>query len=159
MEELVLDIETDWYRQITVLGFRSSSTGLVQLVGDEVTRRRLLRELPRRAILFTYNGHCFDLPIIRSQLGVDLRETFDSHDLRFVCQRAGLKGGLKAVEHRIGVRRKLRGLDGWDAIALWSAFEEGNRTALKKLLGYNAEDLAGLRAIRRYLKARGHLEI
>src|SRR6266853_3137734 len=117
-EDVVLDIETDWYRTITVLGLRKSSGELVQLVGKEVTRKRLLGELPRNSRILTYNGRCFDLPVIRSELRLDLREHFEFQDLRFICQRVGLTGGQKAIEKCIGVKRKLKGLDGRDAISL-----------------------------------------
>jgi uncharacterized protein YprB with RNaseH-like and TPR domain len=106
--EIYLDIETDRDRQITVLGFRSSETGLVQLVGREITRSRLRRELPLKGRLYTFNGHGFDLSLIRFRLGVDLREIFDSCDLRWVCHRTGLRrlrGGQKRVEERIGFAR------------------------------------------------------
>ena len=103
-EEIFLDIETDWDREITVVGFSSRMTGLVQLVGAEITRRRFLKELPRKGHLYTYNGHSFDCVCIRHQFGIDLRESFDSRDLRWVCQRLGLMGGQKAIEDHIGVK-------------------------------------------------------
>jgi uncharacterized protein YprB with RNaseH-like and TPR domain len=95
--DIYLDIETDERMHITVVGFRAAETGLVQLVGDEVTPERLHAELPAAGRLFTYNGHCFDLPVIRKRLGMDLRVRFDSWDLRFICQRQGLTGGQKHI--------------------------------------------------------------
>ena len=157
--EVFLDIETDWSRSITVIGFASSLTGVVQLTGTEITRTRLLKILPSQGRLFTFNGHCFDLPCIRSQLGIDLRERFDSHDLRFICARAGLSGGQKAVETRIGVRRELAGMDGRDALRLWAEYQRGDPGALRTLLRYNAEDLEGLRTIRRYVGVNKLAEI
>lgn len=153
--EIFLDIETNWSREITVIGLYSTAGGLVQLVGKEITRKRLLAVLPHSGRLFTYNGHCFDLPCIRQQLNLDLRATYDSHDLRFICQRVGLTGGQKVVEQRIGVRRELEGLDGRDALTLWAAYERGNREALETLLRYNAEDIEGLRHIRRHVSSTG----
>ena len=146
-----LDVETDWSRRLTVIGFRSAQTGLVQLVGEQISRARLMRELPRGGRLFTYSGHCFDLACIRDQLNLDLREHFDSFDLRWICQRHGLTGGQKAIEIHAGVRRKLDGLGGRDAIYLWSRYQKGDEEALQTLLQYNAEDVAGLVAIRRHL--------
>lgn len=157
--EIYLDIETSWNREITVLGFSSSVTGLVQLVGAEVTRARLMRELPKSGMLFTYNGHSFDLSVIRDQLGIELRSAFDSHDLRWVCQRLGLMGGQKAIERRFGIKRTLDGYDGSDAPALWSAYERGDEEALGTLLLYNKEDVGGIAAIRRTLTKKGLWEV
>ncbi len=152
-----LDVETDWSRRLTIVGFRSTETGLVQLVGREISRARLSRELPRCGRLFTYNGHCFDLACIRDQLGLDLRDHFDSFDLRWICQRHGLTGGQKMVEVRAGVRRTLEGYDGRDAMYLWSRYKVGDEEALQTLLLYNAEDIAGLVAIRQHLSRLGVL--
>ncbi len=154
---IYLDVETDWSRRLTLIGFRSESTGLVQLVGNEITAARLRRELPRTGFLFTYNGHCFDLPVIRDQLGLDLRADYVSHDLRWICQRNGLRGGQKAIEQQIGVARAFAGLNGRDAIDLWAKHLRGDSAALKVLLGYNREDLDGLVAIRDHLHRRALL--
>jgi uncharacterized protein YprB with RNaseH-like and TPR domain len=155
--EIYLDIETDWQRRLTVLGFHSLATGMVQLVGPEITLLNLERALPREGQLFTYNGHCFDLVCIRQQLGVDLRARFESCDLRWICQRHGLRGGQKLIEQRIGVQRALPGLDGLEAIALWQRYQRGDPHALATLLQYNTEDLHGLVAIKQHLAARGLL--
>ena len=155
--EIYLDIETSWSRDLTVVGVLSKDTGLIQLVGEEITRYRLLAELPRTGRLYTYNGHCFDLSEIRKQLGLNLRDQFDSFDLRWVCQRLGLTGGQKAVEKRVGFRRHREDIDGIEAMNLWEDYQSGDDEALKLLLAYNAEDLVGIRAIKRYLEGRGHL--
>src|SRR5437667_12537192 len=55
--EIYLDIETDWQRRLTVVGFQSSTTGVVQLVGSDITADRLEQALPAGGMLFTYNGH------------------------------------------------------------------------------------------------------
>lgn len=126
--EIYLDIETDWDRGITVLGFRSSETGLVQLAGREITRSRLRRELPLKGRLYTFNGHGFDLSLIRSRLGVDLREVFDSCDLLWVRRRTGLRrlrGGQKRVEQRIGFPRTVGLTNWWDPMNLWRDHEGG----------------------------------
>src|SRR5262245_4044241 len=99
--EIYLDVETDWWRELTVIGFKSSVTGMVQLVGSEITARRLRKLLPHHGRLFTYNGHCFDISCIRTQLGFDLRERFELFDLRWICQRLGMGGGQKFIERRV----------------------------------------------------------
>ena len=157
--DIYLDIETSWSRKITVIGFYSTDRGLRQLVGDQITPNRLRRQLPKNGRLFTYNGHSFDFTCIRKELNMDFRDLYDSWDLRWVCQRQGICGGQKTIEDQIGFRRKkdTLGMSGRDAIYLWEKFKKGNQEALDTLLKYNAEDLYGLRAIKRYLENCGCL--
>lgn len=152
--EVFLDVETDWNRELTVLGFESKLTGLVQLVGSEITARRLRRELPGTGRLYTFNGHSFDLPCIATQLGVDLRREFESIDLRWVCHRTGLRGGQKLIEARLGFHRSVKHVDGREAIRLWRRSCDGDTAARAKLLTYNAEDLRGLEFIRRSMREK-----
>lgn len=155
---LYLDIETNYSGEITVLGFYAKSTGMVQLVRPNITTEDLVRALPKVDRLYTYNGHCFDLPVIRNHTGVDLRERFDSVDLRFVCQRIGWKGGLKKVEQRLGIKRKTAGLDGMAAVWLWEQYWiENDSRALKTLLDYNREDVMNLVHVHRALRREGLL--
>jgi len=150
--DIYLDIETDFQSRITVVGFYSRATGFGQMVGSDITARRLARQLPKDGTLYTFNGHCFDLPVIRKRLGLDLRARFDSVDLRYVCARAGLTGGQKAIEQRLGIKRRLPGLDGLDAIRLWEAYlARGAADSLQILLAYNREDVLNLVRIKRYL--------
>ena len=154
---IYLDVETTWSRELTVIGLWSREAGYSQLVGGEITRAALRRSLPRDARLVTFNGHSFDLPVIRKQLSLDLRSEFESMDLRWIAQRCGLNGGQKAIERRIQFRRKLEGLDGRDAVRLWKQYEDGAEQALETLLRYNREDLDGMRAIAAHLMERGVL--
>jgi uncharacterized protein YprB with RNaseH-like and TPR domain len=148
---IYLDIETDWDRNITVVGFFSESTGLVQLVGREVSRTRLLKVLPKTGCLVTYNGHCFDLYVIRQCLSVNLRDQYESIDLRWVCQHNGISGGQKRIEVKLGISRETEGVDGLEAIQLWNRYQRGDAKALKTLLQYNAEDIEGMVAIHSHL--------
>src|SRR5690349_17077490 len=95
--DLYLDVETDGLRRLTVVGFYSPATGLVQLVGPQITPANLEAALPAAATLYTFNGHSFDLPLIRGQLGLALRERFTSVDLMHACRRRGLRGGQKRI--------------------------------------------------------------
>jgi uncharacterized protein YprB with RNaseH-like and TPR domain len=151
---IYLDFETDWQRNITVVGFRSEVTGLVQLVGREVSRDRLWRELPKTGRLITYNGHCFDLYVIRQCLELNLRDQYESIDLRWVCQRNGITGGQKKIEVNLGISRDTEGVDGLEAIQLWNRYQRGDAKALKTLLQYNAEDIDGVVAIHDHLIRR-----
>lgn len=158
LPDIYLDIETSWEGDITVVGFYSRPTGFVQLVGDEISDVRLCRALPKRGWLYTYNGHCFDLPVIRKVLGFDLRDRFESRDLRFICQRNALRGGQKAVERAIGLPRELAGMDGRDALVLWQRYVDyDDGEALTTLLKYNREDVLGLREIKRHCMRSGFI--
>ncbi len=150
MHEIYLDVETDWGRRLTVVGVWSTA-GLVQLVGRAITPEAVRAALPSAGTLYTYNGHSFDLVCLRKQLGVDLRVSHSSVDLRWVCQRHGLRGGQKLIERRLGHRRVLPDLDGRDAIALWGRYQRGDAAALATLLKYNHEDLQGMLFIRQHL--------
>lgn len=158
---IFLDIETDFYGNITVIGFYSGETGFQQLVGGQITRHRLSRRLPKPNIrdeqgtreLVTFNGHCFDLPVIKKRLGLDLRSAYDSKDLRFFCKKHGLTGGQKAIEKMLGIGRELPDMDGRDALSLWQNYAEyGDEGSLSTLLTYNKEDVMNLVKIAENLK-------
>jgi uncharacterized protein YprB with RNaseH-like and TPR domain len=103
---------------------------------------------PNDATVVTFNGFCFDLPVLKTALRVDLRRQFDCVDLRFVGQRLGFTGGQKKVEKATGYRRVLDELDGRDALRLWARSLRGDPHALPTLLAYNREDVVGLRHLR-----------
>ncbi len=148
--EIYLDIETDWHRTITVIGIYSSETGFTQMVAPEISRRRLLAALPDAGVLYTFNGHSFDLPVIRKQCGIDLRERYDSRDLRYLCKDKGLTGGQKAIERHLGVERNTVGVDGREAIRLWDRWRRQRcQDSLERLLYYNREDVMGMRDLKR----------
>ena len=154
---LYLDIETNYSGDITVLGFYSHKIGVVQLIRPNINADELLSALPQSIRLYTYNGNCFDLPVIRKQFGIDLRERYECIDLRFACQKIGWKGGLKKVEAMLGIERKLPGITGNLAPWLWEQYWiENDKSSLKTLLSYNKEDVVNLvkirKALRNYLK-------
>ncbi len=153
---IFLDIETDFFGNITVIGLFSEETGFQQLVGGDITRHRLSRKLPKPNIrdergmreLVTFNGHCFDLPVIKKRLGLDLREKYASIDLRYLCKKHGLTGGQKAIEKMLGIRRDLPDMDGRDALYLWQNYVDcGDQASLSTLLAYNKEDVMNLARI------------
>lgn len=150
-----LDIETDRDRNITVLGVYHHTIGVKQLIAPRITRSGLLRILPDARRLVTFNGHCFDLPIILGELNVDLRERYESIDLRYSCQSVGWVGGQKVVERRLRLRRRLPDIDGLYAIYLWRRYQSRcDELALKTLLNYNREDLLQMVKIRSAVRRR-----
>lgn len=151
-----LDIETtglskDYY-DITVIGIgieKGRKVEIIQLTGSTVSQKALLKSLKGIERIYTYNGSRFDLPFIKSRLGTELRKNFLHTDLMYNCWKNNLKGGLKAVERSLGIKRKLIGVDGWMAVRLWRQYcNNKDLQALKKLLDYNREDVINLRTLR-----------
>ena len=140
-----LDIETSFDGIITIVGCHLVDRGLIQWVGGMVSDVSVWRALEGVETICTYNGSRFDLPVIRRRLGLDLAKEFRSHDLMYDCWRHGLFGGLKRVEEQLGIARRSKGIDGWDAMRLWSRYEDGgDRDALEILLAYNRDDVLNL---------------
>jgi uncharacterized protein YprB with RNaseH-like and TPR domain len=124
------------------------------LVGNQITTRRVIAAVRKAGILYTYNGARFDLPFIKAELGIDLTEYIAHKDLMYDCWRRNLYGGLKAVEQKLGIRRKTQGIDGRMAVKLWYDYENyGNRKSLALLLEYNREDILNLTLLRKKLRA------
>ncbi len=155
-----LDIETTGlfpeFSYITIIGIymeKENDRNLIQLIGKEITPYNLLYVLKNVETIYTYNGSRFDLPFIRSKLDIDLREYFSHVDLMYLCWRRGLYGGLKVVERKLGIERKLKDMDGRMAVELWYRFINHNDLyALYLLLEYNKEDVINLKKLRERLE-------
>jgi uncharacterized protein YprB with RNaseH-like and TPR domain len=154
-----LDIETTGLSRncsdLTVVGVAAISGSrlkTLQLVGAQITAEAVLDLLKGIERIYTYNGSRFDLPFIKSRLGLDLKRQFAHTDLMYDCWRQNLKGGLKAVESRLGIQRQLPGVDGFMAVRLWWNYVNyHNRQALDTLLEYNREDCLNLHVLREKL--------
>ena len=70
-------------------------------------------------------------------------------DLRWSTRKLGMKGGLKSVETKLGLRRaaSIEDLTGYDATVLWAKYLRGEKSALERLIQYNMEDVVHLKAI------------
>ena len=111
--------------------------------------------LPFR-LLVTWNGRCFDAPILRRSLNIPLDKGPMAHlDLLPVYRKLGYRGGLKVTEHRLGLNRgELDGVDGLTAVKLWHAYERsGEQRYLETLLAYNVADVLGLEFLAEYAVA------
>ncbi len=130
----------------------ASAPALLQLVGKEITRDSLLEALKMVQTIFTYNGSRFDLPFINAALGIDLSGLFAHRDLMYHCWGKNLYGGLKSVERQLGIPRRLKGVDGCEAVRLWWRYVYHNdELALAKLLEYNREDVLNLKTLKEML--------
>ena len=160
--EAYLDIETTGLTSsecvITVIGIhlcRGGDVEFVQLVGREITAGSILEALSGVDVIYTYNGSRFDLPFIRSQFGINLAEQFTHHDLMYDCWRNNLYGGLKSVERQLGIERRLKDMNSWEAVRLWWKYVDSfDLEALNKLLEYNKEDVVNLKALKAKLIIR-----
>jgi uncharacterized protein YprB with RNaseH-like and TPR domain len=154
--EAYLDIETTGLSptecMVTVVGMyicNGEDTRVVQLVGRDITVDSLLEALEGVRTIYTYNGSRFDLPFIHSCLGINLTRVFPHHDLMYDCWRNNLYGGLKAVERQLGIERRLKDMNGWEAVKLWWKYVESfDLEALDKLLEYNREDVVNLKTLK-----------
>lgn len=158
--------------RLTVVGVRVMGDGvdqIFQLVGDEITREKLLEHLAGVGLLVTYNGRSlpdkvkgyigFDFPVIAAQLGVTLDTMFKHRDLAPLCWQHGLYGGLKKVEATLGIKRQLPGKDGKWATEVWRRYQKDkDKSCLLELLAYNREDVEMLFQVEQALhgKAQRH---
>lgn len=155
-----LDIETTGlsrhYAELTVIGIAiesGSKLKVVQLFEDNLTDTHLLEVLERVERIYTYNGSRFDLPFIKAKLHIDLKQTHKHIDLMYTCWKQNLYGGLKEVEKKLQIKRKLQDIDGRMAVRLWyDHVNNYDKDALKRLLKYNREDTVNLRLLRRKLR-------
>jgi uncharacterized protein len=148
-EAVFLDIETDGARTL-----RPTVVSLFDRRGLHVfIQGRNLEELPealqRSRLWVSFNGRCFDVPVLRKHFG-DLPEPIVHLDLRFLCHRVGLRGGLKSVEQIVGISRPLhlRGIGGLEAVVLWRSWQANDEVAaLRFLVEYNLYDAFQLRSL------------
>lgn len=150
---LYLDIETTgltWDDSITIIGMYNGRETKTFILGQNL--REAVEEINRYPILVTYNGACFDIPVIQRQFATACRNHIHI-DLRYPLRRLGYSGGLKGIERATGILRSeaTRGLDGWDAVRLWQAYLGGSQEALDLLVAYNAEDVRHLKPLMEFV--------
>ena len=144
-----LDIETNSFGQITVVGLygQGGFTSLVE--GDLLTRRRLCEELAQYDLLVTFNGTSFDLPVLLASIqGLPLNQPHI--DLCLLGRQLGYRGGLKAIELQLGIPRRtdLWGMSGADAGQLWNRWRHRrDEEARERLLAYNQADCVNLQPL------------
>jgi uncharacterized protein YprB with RNaseH-like and TPR domain len=154
-----LDIETTGlspqYCDITVVGIHlvgGQESRFIQLIGEDVTANNILHALDGVDTLYTYNGSRFDLPFIYVRLGINLAKLFSHCDLMYHCWRNNLYGGFKGVERQLGIQRRLKEVDGFEAVKLWWKYvNDYDEVALSALLEYNKEDVINLKTLRERL--------
>ncbi len=144
-----LDIETtglDWDESaITTIALYDGTAVYHYVQGENL--EDFADDITRYAMVVTYNGKCFDVPMLERQLRIRMDQVHI--DLRYVLRSLGYSGGLKGCERQLGLSRGgLDGVDGFFAVLLWQEFERtGNRRALETLLAYNIMDTVNLETL------------
>ena len=175
MKTAYLDIETSYLgklpypqlcddfknHKITVIGIRlldGNNDSFLQLVGDDISKDKLMKALEGVEQIVTYNGRSipdkvkrrvgFDFPVMAAQLRVVLDKIFKHVDLVPLCWNRDLYGGQKKVEETLGLKRTLSGKDGAWADQTWKKYKASkDKRYLDELLAYNKEDVFMLRRI------------
>lgn len=100
-------------------------------------------------LLVSFNGTSFDIPMIKNYFRIPKLEI--AHiDLRWLSHQIGLKGGLKKIETKLGIKRSdsIEGLSGLDAIYLWIDWKHySNQNSLEKLIEYCTQDVISLEVL------------
>jgi hypothetical protein len=148
-EAVYLDIETNgYYSGITVIGLSDGVDAKTFVRGFNLDRSLIMKELEKYKLIVTFNGASFDLPVIDRYFNI--KPNVPHVDLRFVCQKLGIVGGLKSIEKQMKIRRRpeVEGISGGDAVYLWEMWKStGDRDYLEKLVMYNEEDILNLRPL------------
>lgn len=145
-----LDIETSGGYQgideITVIGLFDGNEVRTFINGMNLDEFEIA--IARYDLVVTFNGTCFDLPFIRRRFqNISLPPAHI--DLRFLLKKLGYTGGLKKIERDLGLVRgaEIEGMDGYEAVMLWKAYQWGDRAALDTLIEYNTADIVNLRPL------------
>ena len=112
-------------------------------------------------LLISFNGAAFDVPRVEQAFHIPALPC-PHLDLRWVCYHEGLTGSLKSIETGQGITRPkaLIGMDGEEAVRLWACWEEdGDKSALDKLIRYAAADVLALKVIAARLLERRHCPV
>ncbi len=147
-----LDIETDGLSRdalVTVVTVHRKDRTYTLTEGFDLDPESLSKALEGSKILVTYNGSCFDVPVLRNSFPeVDL--DIPQYDLRFASRKVGFKGGLKPLEIELGIHRSedILDVDGAMAVHLWHQWKRnGDEDALNILQEYNRADTVNLEYI------------
>ena len=139
-----LDVEIDPSGKIVVAGISNYFSTNFFVQGANLEKSFLEKELKKYKLLVTFNGAAFDLPRLQKQFGISF--AVPHIDLKPLCVKLDMKGGLKEIEKQLNLKRPAH-LYG-NPVELWKAFHaSGDREYLELLLDYNREDVENLRAV------------
>ncbi|MBW1785597.1 MAG: ribonuclease H-like domain-containing protein [Deltaproteobacteria bacterium] len=142
-----LDIETsggyEGLDEITMIGIYDGKR--VQSFINGINLEEFEIAIANFDLMITVNGACFDLPFIRRRFRT-ISLPKGHIDLRFLLRRLNYTGGLKKIEKALGLARDgdIDGMDGYEAVLLWMAYQRGDQDALDRLVRYNTADIVNL---------------
>jgi len=147
-QALFVDIETaERYGDITVLGAWDGTRYYSFVKGCNLEKALVQQLFFQHKLFITFNGSSFDIPIIEKYFGGVLPDGYLHVDLRHVCARLGLHGGLKTIERVLGIDRdeEIEGMVGEQAALLWWEYLlTGDEEMVELLLAYNEADCKNL---------------
>ena len=157
-ETVFLDIETSSATNInsylTVIGLYDGYDTKIMIKDVNLNINELKKELSKYKLIVTFNGSTFDIPYLNKKYP-DLLPEIPSIDVRHLCNKIGLNGGLKQIEQELGITRENQIIDrlyGGDPLKLWRMFKgSGDKYYLNLLVEYNEEDVINLKKITEYV--------
>jgi len=139
-----LDLEIDSRGKIILVGISDYYHTNTFVAGVNLEKTILEKELSKFKLLITFNGASFDLPKLKKQLHLEIN--IPHLDLKPLCVKLGLKGGLKEIERKLNLQRPSHLMG--SPVDLWKAFHaSGDREYLDLLIHYNQEDVENLKLI------------
>lgn len=145
-----LDIEiSNRYGDITIMGLFDGIDTKVMVKGINLDKELLKKELSNYKLIISFNGSSFDLPKIDKYFD-DIIPEVPHIDLRHVCAKVGLTGGLKEIEKELGLDRPhiIDTMYGGDPTLLWKRWlATGDCDYINLLVRYNEEDIINLKPI------------
>ncbi len=150
--------------------YKLTNSRLVQLIGEDITKERLMKELDGMIEIIGY--HCrtkpnwkgyigYDFGVIDGQFGVILDDLPGVRciDLELLAHSANIYGGLKVLETKVpSVPKRRSGVEDGEAeerllLEIASCEDESKKKKMwKKALLYNCEDVVNLTYIEQYLR-------
>jgi len=155
-DAVFLDIETTGLdsnnNDITVIGLFDGINTKTMIKGINLDYKVLKEEFKKYKLIVTFNGSSFDIPFI-NKIYPNLLPNIPNFDVKSITGRLNLKGGLKEIEKKLGIKRNkiIEKFYGGDALKLWKMYRAtGDEYYLKLLVEYNEEDIINLKTIAEY---------
>ncbi len=146
-----LDIETDQYRNITLVAVHDGATRQYAQ-GQNLSRAVLQKELERADMLVTFNGSSFDLPLLEQRFNIRIDRPH--LDLCSLAHRIDQKRPLSDIEDDIGIARESEA----NPVREWETYMH-TKEKPEALLRYNAADAANLEPLAEHLVAKQRREL
>jgi len=122
-----------------------------EIVDEEWYRRRLELAIQRcRSRWSELEQRVFQMAYLE---GIADQEIADRLGIEMGYEYVLKSRARKKIEQAFGIERseRTRGLDGWDAVRLWDAYQRGRGDALDLLVEYNLEDVKNLEPLAQWV--------